>query len=68
MLCAMTARKIKPGSYDDFGFFDGTVEELRAAQSSPGGYEAQQERIAPFVESVLLSGVFEVVREEAGPG
>jgi hypothetical protein len=94
VLCAMTARKLKPGSYDDFrdafmqesgswpeawvrfyavrgvededlvvtfGFYDGTLEELRA--SGQEGYEEQQERIAPYVESVALDGIFEIVEE-----
>lgn len=99
MICALTVRKLRPGTFDQFreafmapvaggqmpegwrhfnmirgtddpnevicfGFFDGTAEDLRAdaAQSS---YEEQQSAIAPFVESVGSSGVYEVVEDRA---
>jgi hypothetical protein len=47
-----------------FGFFDGTVDELRAAASN-GPRDEQQQAIAPFVESVGADGLFEVVEEFA---
>ena len=96
MLCALTVRKLKPGSFDDFrqafmqgfeegapegwvrfnmirnaedpdevisfGFFDGTVEQLRK-DAADQGYEEQLERIAPYVESVGADGLYEVVED-----
>lgn len=97
MLCALTVRKLKPGTFEQFreafmagenpesppegwvrfnmvrstedenevvcfGFFDGTVEELRrGAQES--GYQEQLDRIAPFVESVGADAIYEIVEE-----
>ena len=95
MICALTARTLKPGTFDQFraeflrdfdaqnppagwvrfnmvrhadrpdevitfGFFDGTVEQLRAA-SAEQGYSDQQERIAPFIDFVNADGLYEVV-------
>ena len=97
MICALTVRTLKPGSFDEFkqafmgedfeneppegwvrfnmlrnsdnpdevitfGFFTGTVEDLRAAASGDG-YEEMLERISPHVESVGTDGIFEVVEE-----
>lgn len=47
-----------------FGFFDGTLEELRASQQE-GNSEYEERRAAAdeFVESVGADGVFEVVEE-----
>lgn len=45
-----------------FGLFDGTVEELRAAQARLGR-DAQVDRIDPHVQQVLLDGSYEVVEE-----
>lgn len=45
-----------------FGFFDGSVEQLREVASKEG-YEEQLERIAPFVESVGADGLYEIVEE-----
>jgi hypothetical protein len=90
MLCALTVRKLKPGTMEDFkaafmpgedmeappgwkrfyairnvadenelitfGFFEGTLEELRASQQ-----EGNQE----YVESVGADGIFEVVDERS---
>ena len=99
MVCALTVRQLKSGTFDEFreafmsfndpdnppegwvrfdmvrnhenpdevicfGFYDGTVEQLRAS-ASDGGYEQQQEKIAPFVESVGADGLYEVVEEYA---
>ena len=98
MLCALTVRKLKPGSFDDFrqafmqgfddgapegwvrfnmirnadspdevicfGFFDGTVEELRK-DAQEQGYDEQLERIAPYVESVGADGLYEVMEDRA---
>ncbi len=97
MICTLTARRLKPGAYDDFrtawsggeqlpegierwtrvyqcrdvnnenvvlsfGFFDGTVEELRETQARMGR-DSQVGRIEPLVEESLLDGSFEVVEE-----
>jgi heme-degrading monooxygenase HmoA len=96
MLCALTVRKLKPGTFEDFrkafmghanpdaapagwvrfnmirglddpdevvcfGFFDGTLEELRSAGRD--GYDKQQQDIAPYVESVGTDAIFEVVED-----
>ena len=45
-----------------FGLFDGTLDELRAAQERIGR-QSQVERIDPHVEQVLLDGSYEVVEE-----
>ena len=97
MVVALTARTLKPGTFDQFrpeflrdfdpqdppagwvrfsmlrnaespdevitfGFFDGTVEELRAA-SADQDYADQQKRIEPFVDFVNADGVFHVVED-----
>lgn len=97
MICALTVRRLKPGTFEQFrdeftrdfeednppegfvrfdmvrnvedpdevisfGLFDGTPEELREAAAKMG-YEEQLERIAPFVESVGVDGLYEVVEE-----
>jgi heme-degrading monooxygenase HmoA len=98
MLCALTVRKLKPGTMEDFkaafmppgdmeappgwkrfyavrnvadeneiitfGFFDGTLEELRATQDDPEGkYEDRRAASDEFVESVGADGIFEVFDE-----
>ena len=105
MLCALTVRKLKPGTFEDFkeafipdddvevpagwkrfygirnvsdenevvtfGFFDGSLEELRAGQQQQaegGGYEERRARIDEFVESVGADGIFEVVEERTMNG
>jgi len=48
------------------GFFQGTEEELDAMRDTPdwmAGEERRLRRIAPLEESVLLSGVWDVVEE-----
>jgi quinol monooxygenase YgiN len=97
MICALTVRRLKPGTFDEFreaflgpiaerrlpegfvrfdmvrntddpdevicfGFFAGSAEELRASVEK-FGYTAQQESIAPYVESVGADGLYEVVEE-----
>jgi Antibiotic biosynthesis monooxygenase len=95
MICALTVRKLKAGTFDQFreafmsnaddmpegfvrfnmvrntedpdevisfGFFDGSVEQLREVASKEG-YEEQLEGIAPFVESVGADGLYEIVEE-----
>jgi hypothetical protein len=44
-----------------FGFFDGTLEELRGGGQD--GYEDQMAAIAPYVESVGTNALFEVVED-----
>jgi heme-degrading monooxygenase HmoA len=99
MLCALTVRKLKPGTMEDFkrafapddmsnmpsgwkrfyaiqnvddenevvtfGFFDGTVEELRATQRESEDYEQRRAAADAFVESVGADGVFEVIDERS---
>jgi hypothetical protein len=97
MLCALTVRKLKPGTFEQFreafmrdeipdnppagwvrfnmirnaedpdevicfGFFDGSVDELRRS-AEESGYRNQQEAIAPFVETVGSDGLYEIVEE-----
>jgi hypothetical protein len=42
-----------------FGFFQGSLDDLREAQSQQRG--EQLDRIAPYVDEVLLDGAYEVV-------
>jgi heme-degrading monooxygenase HmoA len=99
MLCALTVRKLKPGTMEQFreafvpaedvetpagwkrfyairnvadedevitfGFFDGTLEELRAGQQSGGDYGRRRAAADELVESVGADGVFEVVEERS---
>ncbi len=99
MICALTVRELKPGTFDQFreefmrhenfddpppeyvrfhmirnrekpdevicfGFFDGTVDELRRTAAEQG-YDKQLEAIAPFVESVGADGLYAVVVDHA---
>lgn len=48
-----------------FGFFDGTLEELRSSQEENGEYESRRAAADEFVESVGADGVFEVVEERS---
>jgi hypothetical protein len=45
-----------------FGFFDGTVEDLRRSASEQG-YDRQLEAIEPYVDSVGTDGLYEVVED-----
>jgi hypothetical protein len=47
-----------------FGFFDGTLDELRAGQSG-GGYDERRTAADEFVESVGADGIFEVVEDRS---
>jgi hypothetical protein len=98
MLCALTVRKLKPGTMEDFkaafmpegdidapagwkrfyairnvadeneivtfGFFDGTLEELRAGQDD-SEYGDRRTAADEYVESVGADGIFEVVEERS---
>lgn len=48
-----------------FGFFDGTLEELRASQQDSGEYDKRRAAVDELVESVGADGVFEVVEERS---
>ena len=50
-----------------FGFFDGSVEQLRR-NAQEGGYEEQQQAIAPYVRSVGADGLYEVVEDRTTEG
>ncbi len=100
MICTLTARRLRTGSYDafraawdpraagedalsgwtrifhardladpdvvvSFGLFDGSPEQLRAAQARLGR-SFQVGRVEPHVQAVLLDGSYEVVEELAG--
>jgi hypothetical protein len=52
----------RPDEVVCFGFFDGTVESLRAAAARQG-YDQQIARIAPFVKSVGADGLYDVVED-----
>ena len=45
-----------------FGFFEGSLDELREAQARLGR-ASQVERVDPLLAAVLLDGSFEVVEE-----
>jgi hypothetical protein len=96
MICTLTARRLKPGSYDDFrkawggdeeppaewnpvyitrdvedenvvvafGFFNGSLDELRKAQAGHG-YEEASKSWSEHVEEVLLDGAYEVIEEHS---
>jgi hypothetical protein len=98
MLVALTVRKLKPGSLEDFkaafiptddaevpegwkrfyalqntndenevitfGFFDGTLDELRSSQDQ-GEYDERRSAADEFVESVGADGVYEVIEERS---
>ena len=100
MICALTVRTLKPGSFEDFrsafmgreevppegwvrfnmlrnaenpdevvtfGFFDGSVDELRRSAAEQG-YSEQLDAIAPFVERVGADGLYEVVEDRSATG
>ena len=57
-----------PSQVITLGFFEGNEEELDAMRDQPEwmkGEERRLQRIAPLEESVLLSGVWDVVEEIA---
>jgi heme-degrading monooxygenase HmoA len=47
-----------------FGFFDGTLEELRRGQQG-SDYDDRRQAADEFVESVGTDGIFEVVEERS---
>jgi hypothetical protein len=46
-----------------FGLFNGSLDELRQAQKEYG-YRDAVDRMAPYVEEVLLDGAYEVIEEQ----
>ncbi len=48
-----------------FGFFDGTLDELRAGQQESGDYDKRRAAADELVESVGADGVFEIVEERS---
>ena len=52
-----------PDEVITFGFYDGTVDELRAS-SSAEGYEDLLARIAPYDAAVGADGLYEIVEEQ----
>jgi hypothetical protein len=98
MLCALTVRRLKPGTMEDFkrafmppgeidapagwkrfyalrgvadqnevitfGFFDGSLEEMRANKDD-NQYEERRSAAEAYVESVGTDGVFEVIEERS---
>jgi hypothetical protein len=112
MLCALTVRRLKPGTFEDFkaalrggpiwpdpdaeptpsgspdgsegwrqfyalrnvenkdevitfGFFDGSLDDLRSRQATGGGYGRRRQATDPFVESKVVDGVYEVLAERS---
>ena len=63
----MVRNLAKPEEVVCFGFFDGSVEELRRNVDEQG-YADQQAAIAPFVKAVGTDGLFEVVEERSAAG
>jgi heme-degrading monooxygenase HmoA len=51
-----------PDEVITFGFFDGSVEQLREVAAKEG-YEEQVSAIAPFVESTGADGLYEIVED-----
>lgn len=51
-----------------FGFFDGTLDQLRAGQQDNDEYDRRRAASDEFVESVGADGVFEVVEERSMEG
>jgi len=49
-----------------FGFFDGTMEEFERSQDA-SDYEERRRAIEPFVEAVVVNGVYEVVVDWSVP-
>jgi hypothetical protein len=54
-----------PDEVVSFGFFDGTMEDLRRSQQE-FDYAAQRTRVQELVESTGTDGVFEVVFDTTG--
>ena len=59
-----------PNEVVTFGFFDGTLEQLEGSQRD-ADFESRRDSIAPFVDTVIANGVYEIVeslvRDETTP-
>lgn len=51
-----------PDEVVTFGFFDGTIDELRQSQSGDRRRQ-QQEAIAPYVDAVGADALYEIVED-----
>ena len=51
-----------------FGFFNGSLDDLKRSQSD-GGFDERRQAIEPYVEEVIANGVYEIVEtfELEGP-
>jgi hypothetical protein len=52
-----------PDEIVTFGFFDGTLEELRSSQQE--GYSEMRKETDPMVESTGADGIYEILVEES---
>ena len=50
-----------------FGFFDGTLDELRQLREESGREDERQRRMAELVESTGADGIYEVIEEVRPP-
>ncbi len=55
-----------PDEVVTFGFFDGTPEELEGSQDA-SDFEERRAAIEPFVEAVIVNGVYEIVQSLERP-
>ncbi|HET8674096.1 MAG TPA: hypothetical protein VFL87_10695 [Thermoleophilaceae bacterium] len=46
-----------------FGFFNGSLEDLEASQAESDNYQERLDAIAPYVDSVVANGVYDVIVE-----
>jgi hypothetical protein len=70
MLCAVTVRSIKPGSFEDFRREwepSPWPPELSRVVISLGAEESRLARIAQYEEALVFKGIFEVVEELSAP-
>lgn len=56
-----------PDQVVTFGFFDGTLEELEASQDDHD-FETRRDAVAPFVEAVVVNGVYEIAETRVADG
>ena len=51
-----------------FGFFNGTLDELRQLRDESGREDERQRRMAELVGSTGADGIYEVIEEVRSPG
>ena len=51
-----------------FGFFNGTLDELRQLRDESGSEDERQRRMSELVESTGADGIYEVIEEVQPPG